>query len=152
MTDNLLWTTCAWFYTKVQIENNFRAKKVLIKHVLILTLRWIACLMSRINEENVWKQDLNHTWLKQVSLFLQLLATNLRPFLETISSSLLSTPLSHRSCPACFPFKWVSFVRANPFRQSRNGGCFPVLDAPLKTLQMFSVFNRPGNLKRNLWS
>ena len=34
-----------------------------------MTLRWIACLMPGINEENGRKQDLNHTWLKRVFFF-----------------------------------------------------------------------------------
>ena len=44
--------------------------------------------------------------------------TNLRPFLETLSSSLPSTPVFHESCCPCYHFEWVSFGRSDPFRHA----------------------------------
>ena len=77
------------------------------------------------------------------------MGTNLRPFLETLISSLPSTPLSHQSCRPCFHLEWVSFVRTDPFRHAMVV-VFPESVAPLQTLQLFSVFHRLWNSKRSL--
>ena len=77
------------------------------------------------------------------------MGTNPRPFLESLISSLLSTPLSHESSLPVFHSTSFSFVRTDPFRHAMVVS-FPVSVAPLQTLQLLPVFHRSGNLKQSL--
>ena len=104
------------------------------------TFRWIA--WCRVYQ----KQDLNHNWLKRVSLFFG------GDQSSTSSSKSNFLFALHSFIPrvlSVLPLR-LGFSRENRPFSSRNGVCSPASVALFQTFQLFSVFHCTKNSKRSL--
>ena len=113
--------------TKVQNENYFRAERVLINKDF-QRVAWYS------ENQTQTTPDLNGFLVSSVE-------TNPRPFLESLISSLPSTPLSHESCLPVFHSTWLFFVRTDAMVLVFSVSAVPLA---LHTLQLLPVFHRQG--------